>query len=388
MATKKNNINDKVSAFFQGFAEIDGEINFHFSDAILYDKLPVIRTGSLALDDALSSGGLPKGRVIQYYGESGCGKTLLSMLAIKQAQKEDPKARQIFIDAEQTYSQDWAIQLGIDPRKVVIVDGEQAANGRRCFTMLLGEPKEDAKTHAYKGKKTEGLLDKIASGELNFNLIVLDSLGQLIPPGEDTAPVGKMNFGLMARFLTKELKRLVLEVNRADIPFIIINHKKDSMDPYGADHTFSGGNTLNHTLSCNVYFKMSKSKDKTLFDENEEKIGGVILATVEKSKFGPWPRKCEFTVDFRVGIVNIEEEIFELACKYNILKKPTEKTYEYGELKWTGKPKTLDAIKEDKKLADSLITDIDKARETERAKKKEEQAAVIGKLDEEEDQPA
>jgi len=130
---------------------------------------------------------------------------------------------------------------------------------------------------------------------------------------------------------------------------------------------------------------MSKSKDKTLFDENDQKVGGVITATVEKSKFGPWPRKCEFTVDFRQGIVNIEEEIFELALKYNILKKPSEKVYEFGELKWTGRPKTVDAIKEDKKLAESLALEISKARDTERAKKREEQAAIVGSLEEEEE---
>jgi recombination protein RecA len=386
MASKKNNDNDKISAFFQGFSEVDDEINFHFSDKILYDKLPVISTGSLVLNDALSCGGFPKGRVTHLYGSSGCGKTLISMLAIKEAQKEDKKAKQIFIDAEQTYSQDWATQLGIDPRRVVVIDGELAVYGRRCFTMLLGEPKEDAKTHVYKGKKTEGLLDKIASKDpsFNFNMIVLDSLGQLIPPGEDTAAVGKANFALMARFLTKELKKLVIEVKKANIPFVIINHKKDTMDPYGADHTFSGGNTLAHTLSCNVYFNMSKSKDKTLFDENENKIGGTILATVEKSKFGPWPRKCEFQVDFRVGIINIEEELFELASKYDVIKKPTTMSYEFGDVKWTGRQKVLDAIKDDKTLFDSILTEIDKAREFDRAKKKEEQAAVLGPSEEDE----
>lgn len=376
MASKKQE--DKISAFFKSFAEADDEINFRFSNSIIYDKLPVISTGSLSLDDALSSGGLPKGRVIQYYGQSGAGKSLMAMLAIKEAQKDNPKAMQVFIDAEQTYSEVWATQLGIDSRRVLIVDGEQAINGRRCFTMLLGEPKENARTHEYEGKKVEGLLDKIANGEMNINLIVLDSLGQMIPPGEDVAKVGKMNMALMARFLTKELKRLVLEVKKANVVFIIINHNKDNMDPYGQDHTFSGGNTLMHTLSGNVYFQASNSKDKVLRDADENKVGGVILAAVEKTKFGPWPRKCEFTVDFRKGIVNVEEEIYTLAIKYGVIVKATAVSHEYGDLKWTGKPKTIEAIAANQSLADELVIKINEARENERASRKAQQEAVLG----------
>lgn len=381
MSKKNKTEKDKTLAFFEGFAEADEEVSFRFSDDINYDKLPVFSTGSFVLDDALSSGGYPKGRVIQLYGPSGSGKTLMSMLAIKNAQQEDPTAMQLFIDAEQTYSQEWATQLGINPKKVVIVDGEQAVNGRRCFTMLLGEPKEDARTHEYKGKKTEGFLDKVTNKELNFNLVILDSLGQIIPPGEDVSKVGKMNMALMARFLSKELKRLVLEVKKANIPFIIINHKKDNMDPYGADHTFSGGNTLMHTLSANIYFQASKSKDKILYDENDNKVGGIVMATVEKSKFGPWPRKCEFWVDFRKGIINIEEEIYELSIKYKVIGRPNNTSHEYGDKKWVGKPKTIEAIKNDKDLFNELCQKIEESRDKERENKKAQQEATLEDLE-------
>lgn len=378
--SKKKKTTDAVTAFFQGFAEADEEISFRFSNEVVYDKLPVINTGSLVLDDALSCGGVPKGRVVQYYGQSGSGKTLMAMIAILNAQKEDPTAMQLFIDAEQTYSEEWASKLGLDPRRVVVVDGEQAVNGRRCFTMLLGEPKEDAKTHVYKGKKKEGFLDKVTNGEMNFNMVVLDSLGQIIPPGEDVAAVGKMNMALMARFLSKELKRLVLEVKKANIPFIIINHKKDNMDPYGVDHTFSGGNTLMHTLSANVYFQGSRSKDKILFDEDENKVGGVIMATVEKSKFGPWPRKCEFMVDFRKGVINIEEEVYELAIKYDVIQKTSSITHEFGDDKWKGRSQTCEALK-DEVLRNKILAKIEEARDLERETNKAKQEAAFAELD-------
>jgi len=169
----------------------------------------------------------------------------------------------------------------------------------------------------------------------------------------------------MARFLSKELKRLVLEVKKANVPFIIINHVKDSMNPYGAKHTFSGGNTLRHTLSANVYFAGSTSKENLILDEDDNKQGGLIMAKVEKSKFGPWPRKAEFTVDFNKGIVNAEKEVYELALKYKVIEKTSNITHEYNGNKWKGKPATMEAIASDEALFKELVNKIAEARDKE-----------------------
>ena len=366
---------DKFSSFFASFAESEDHLDFRMAHETVGEKVPAISTGSYALDDALSSGGLPKGRLIQYYGPPGSGKTLMAMIAIVEAQKEDPTAHQMFIDAEQTFDPNWAETLGVDTSRVIVIDSDTAANGRKCFEMLLGVPKEDAKTHQLKGKSKPGLLDNIANGEFNINLIVLDSLGSIVPPGEDTSAVGKMNMALLARFLTTTFRKLTLEVNKAQIPFIIINHQKDNMDPYGADHTFSGGNTYAHTLSANVYFEAVQRKDAMILDEKENKIGHPLRATIEKSKFGPWPRKCEFKVNFGIGVIDKHEEIAQLALDYNVVTKPSTVSHEYGDRKWVGFPKFCEAIKDDSALASELLLKVNAAREAKMEAKRKEQAA-------------
>jgi len=261
---------DKLKTFFKSFSDSEEQLEYRMGNDSLGYNVDVISTGSIALDDALGCGGLPCGRIIQYYGPPGASKSLMSMIAIKNAQEKNPEAEQVFIDAEQTFSQSWAEQLGIDTSRLIIVEGEMAVNGRRCFEMLLGVPKEDL-SHKLKGKSKEGLLDQIIKKEMNINLVVLDSLGAIIPPGEDTAAVGKMNISLMARFLSTTMKKLSLEVSKANIPFIVINHKRDSMDMY-KDHTFMGGNAYSHFLSANIYFELAGGKDALILDENEEKL--------------------------------------------------------------------------------------------------------------------
>ena len=161
---------DSLNALFKSYSDAEEELDFRMAHETVGQKVPVIPSGSLVLDDALSSGGLPKGRLIQFYGPPGSGKTLMAMIAMKEAQRQDPTAQQMFIDAEQTFSPTWAESLGLDTSKVIIVDGDTAVNGRKCFEMILGVPKEDAKTHVLVGKKKEGLLDLIISKELNINL--------------------------------------------------------------------------------------------------------------------------------------------------------------------------------------------------------------------------
>ena len=373
---------DKFLAFFQSYSDSDEALrDVRRAHETIGEKIPVIPSGSYVLDDALASGGLPKGRLIQYYGPPGSGKTLMAMIAMVEAQKENPLARQVFIDAEQTFSPTWAEQLGVDLSRVIVVDGDTAVNGRKCFEMLLGVPKEDAKTHVYKGKSKEGLLDKVISKELEINLIVLDSLGSIIPPGEDISIVGKMNISLLARFLTTTFRKLSLEVSKAKIPFIIINHKKANMDPYSGDHTFSGGNTYAHFLSANVYFEPINSKEARILDEKDNRIGQIIRATIEKSKFGPWPRRCEFKVDFGTGVVDKHEEIAQLAIDYAVVDKPSNVSHVYGDRKWVGFPKFCEGIAEDYALAQEFLQKINAAREARLDKKRAEQQALTEKLE-------
>jgi len=376
---------DTLSAFFKSFADTEDQLDFRLAHETAGKQMPVISTGSLALDDALSSGGLPLGRLIQFYGAAGSGKTLMTMLAIKEAQVKDPKSQQMFIDAEGTFDSNWAEVLGLDTSRIIVVDGETAVIGRNCFEMILGVPKEDKKTHEYVGKSKEGLLDKIRAGEFNINLIVLDSLGAILPPGEDISAVGKMNMALLSRFLTTTFRKLSLELNKSQVPFIVINHKKATMDPYGADHSYSGGNTYTHFLSANIYFEAVARADAQILDEKDQKIGHTMRATVEKSKFGPHPRKCEFKVNFGIGIIDRHIEIAQLAVDYNVINKTSTVTHEYGDKKWVGFSKFCDAIKEDEALAAELIIKINSAREhkweTKRLEQQQKTEILINSLE-------
>ena len=72
--------------------------------------IPVISTGALSLDMALGVGGLPRGRVVECYGQESSGKTTLALHVVANAQKSGGVAA--FIDAEHALDPGYAKKIG------------------------------------------------------------------------------------------------------------------------------------------------------------------------------------------------------------------------------------------------------------------------------------
>jgi len=90
-------------------------------------KVAVIPTGALSVDIALGVGGLPRGRIIELYGQEGSGKTTLAMQVLANAQRMGGTAA--FIDAEHAFPRELAEAIGMDLDNLLISQpdtGEQA----------------------------------------------------------------------------------------------------------------------------------------------------------------------------------------------------------------------------------------------------------------------
>src|SRR5690625_5485259 len=89
--------------------------------------LQVFSTGSLALYVALGIGGLPRGRVVEVYGQESSGKTTLALHAVAEAQKAGGTAA--FVDAEHALDPTYAEKLGVNVDDLLVSQpdtGEQA----------------------------------------------------------------------------------------------------------------------------------------------------------------------------------------------------------------------------------------------------------------------
>lgn len=139
------------------------------------EDVKAISTGSIELDKALGVGGVPRGRIIELYGQESSGKTTLALSIIRETQLNKGKA--VFIDAEHSFDYDYAKKIGINLEELII---SQPNSGEEALEIAQ---------------------ELITSGEID--LIVIDSVASLTPKAEIDGEMSDAQIGLQARLMSK-----------------------------------------------------------------------------------------------------------------------------------------------------------------------------------------
>lgn len=317
-------------------------------------SLDVIPFPSFALGDAAHIWGWPKSRISQLHGPPGSGKTFFALLSILEAQKEEG-TMQVWVDTEFQFSAKWATSLGIDVDRILLITNN---DGSEVFSTLFGRVND-------KGKKNKlGIVDYVKDGELNVNMIVLDSIANLIPPVEKGRNFDDQNIAALARFLPGAFNRAASDISNVPIAMICINQARVDMSSRVGGLTYPGGFKYKHILSLAVRLSASGAKDSTIFDSNGNKVGHKVLIKVEKTRFGPDKYSSDFMVNFYKGVVNRGEEVANVAAAYDVVQRPNNQTWVYGEHQVRGKDNFFALLEEQPALMDEIIAKVKEAKDS------------------------
>ncbi len=157
------------------------------TDAVL-PEIPVIPTGSLALDIALGIGGIPRGRVVEIFGPEASGKTTLALHIVAEAQKKGGIAG--FIDAEHALDVGYAQKLGVKTDDLLISQPDTGEQALEIVDML------------------------VRSGAID--VIVIDSVAALVPKAELEGEMGDAHMGLQARLMSQALRKLTSTISKSN----------------------------------------------------------------------------------------------------------------------------------------------------------------------------
>ena len=98
-------------------------------------SVEAIPTGSISLDLALGVGGIPRGRVIEIFGNEGAGKSTLAQHIMAEAQKGGGKAA--YIDAEHALDPQYAAACGVNINDLILSQPDTAEQALEIVEKLV-----------------------------------------------------------------------------------------------------------------------------------------------------------------------------------------------------------------------------------------------------------
>ena len=258
-----------------------------------------ISTGSSILDLAISNrphGGLPVGKMIEFNGLEGTGKSLVSAHVVADTQKKGGVA--VVIDTENAAAPEFWKSLGVDLSKLLYVQCETVEDIFAQMEKMIAIVRKSNK-------------DRILT-------IIVDSVAAASTKAELESDHGKDGFATgKSIIISKAMRKITTMIGRQKVLTVFTNQLRQNLNAmaFGDKYVVSGGKALAYHCSVRVRLNNTGKLKKA-----EEVIGNECKAVVIKNRMGPPQRQANFEIYFDSGIADYSSWI-KVLKENNIIKQ-------------------------------------------------------------------
>lgn len=334
-------------------------------------------------------GGLPRKRVIEFFGPESSGKTTSALDIVKNAQMvfeqewhekterltqlieeaEKSKASKskindlksqfadiaeplkiVYLDLENTLDTEWAKKIGVDVDNIWIVRPEM--NSAEEILQYV--------------------LDMYDTGEVG--LIVLDSLPYMVSQNLIDEELTKKAYAGISAPLTEFSRKVTPYLTKYNAIFLGINQIREDMNSQYNAYSTPGGKMWKHACAVRLKFRKGDYLDEngaSLTRTARNPQGNIVESFVEKTKaFKPDRKLVSYTLSYQNGI-EIEADLIDVAVEFGVISKAgawfSVVDPETGELmtdeneeplKFQGKANLVRRLRDDDVLFDEIMSTV------------------------------
>lgn len=311
------------------------------------EHIQFAETPSFGLNRALN-GGLPYGRQVLIWGNKSSGKSSFCLQIIAKAQQEGKICA--WIDAEMTFSPEWAAELGVDVNNLIV------SSARTMNDMV------DVGTDLMKA---------------GVDLIVVDSISALLPAiyfEKDSTELKQLEntkqIGAEARDMTNAVKMLNY-ANNQEKPtlLILISQARNNIGQMYTQQQPTGGMAVKFYSSTIIKLFSSESENQAIKGKIyvgdkiiEEKVGRKVRWEVQFSKTSPAFQTGEYDFYFRGDEVGVDSvaDLVDTAEMLGYIERGGAWYTVEGE-RFQGREKLVLGIKEQLDLQELLVKKVTNA---------------------------
>ena len=242
-----------------------------------------ISTGSSLLDLAISNrphGGLPVGKMVEFNGLEGTGKSLVSAHVVAETQRKGGIA--VVIDTENAAAPEFWKSLGVNLSKLLYVQCETVEEIFENMEKMIAIVRKSNK-------------DRILT-------LIVDSVAAASTKAELESEHGKDGYATgKSIIISKAMRKITNMIGKQKVLTVFTNQLRQNLNAmaFGDKYVVSGGKAL--AYHCSVRVRLNNTGK---LKKGEEIIGNECKAVVVKNRMGPPNRLANFDIYYDSGIAD------------------------------------------------------------------------------------